>query len=427
MEGKDRRPATRSETEAVVSRDRPSMVVVVLDLSLHSWMRFVEQEADAPDADAVSAAQACALLIEQVLAQLVIFMNAVLAMHAENHVALVACNTRRAKTFLPASVAAAHEMFADDKMRSPGAVAELMIEGSTNADKLMELEDHAPRREVSSLMRQVQDGVTLALLEMLDTEREGAGLSGADASGGGRTTSKDPKMSAALSLALCLINRAVSTANTRARAVALLNTENVEHVGRLPGLLGGENGPGSVDVQAKGLHSNAVNARVLIVSPSDDMASQYVPFMNCMFSAQRMSVPVDCCVLRVKDAEDSKFFQQASYLTSGIYLRVLRFARNNTGCLLQCLMGYFLADGDARQSLRMPRQREVDFRATCFATRETINLGWTCSVCLSSFRDHCAACPTCGVKFKLSVAARRAMPPKAPALKTSPSPSSSIS
>jgi transcription initiation factor TFIIH subunit 3 len=44
----------------------------------------------------------------------------------------------------------------------------------------------------------------------------------------------------------------------------------------------------------------------------------------------------------------------------------------------------FLPGLAARQFLNLPRHQEVDLRAACFCHREIIDVGYVCSVCLSS-------------------------------------------
>merc|ERR1719343_687682 len=59
-----------------------------------------------------------------------------------------------------------------------------------------------------------------------------------------------------------------------------------------------------------------IQPRVLCINASEDISSQYIPIMNCIFSAQKRNILIDSCVLTKKD---SLFLQQASYLTKGIY------------------------------------------------------------------------------------------------------------
>lgn len=59
--------------------------------------------------------------------------------------------------------------------------------------------------------------------------------------------------------------------------------------------------------------------RIFIISASDDAPIQYIPVMNCIFSAQKLGIPVDACVL---GTEDSVYLQQATNITQGIYARI---------------------------------------------------------------------------------------------------------
>ena len=134
--------------------------------------------------------------------------------------------------------------------------------------------------------------------------------------------------------------------------------------------------------------------RILIIQGSEDMASQYIPMMNCIFTAQKIGVLVDACVL---GAKESTFLQQATDLTNGSYLRLPKYQKS----LLQQLFTVFLPSKDCRKQLNIPLQNQVDFRASCFCHRNTINTGYVCSVCLSIFCEFKAICTTCGTKFRV--------------------------
>ena len=56
--------------------------------------------------------------------------------------------------------------------------------------------------------------------------------------------------------------------------------------------------------------------------------------------------------------------------------------------LLQYLMMAFLPDVTARTSLIVPSAGGVDFRAACFCHRKVVDIGFVCSVCLSSKLNH---------------------------------------
>ena len=52
--------------------------------------------------------------------------------------------------------------------------------------------------------------------------------------------------------------------------------------------------------------------------------------------------------------------------------------------LSYCLQWIFLPDRETRSKLNLPKRTAVDFRAACFCHRQLIDVGYVCSVCLSS-------------------------------------------
>eukprot|EP00742_Colponemidia_sp_Colp-10_P007527 GILJ01008113.1.p1 GENE.GILJ01008113.1~~GILJ01008113.1.p1 ORF type:complete len:329 (-),score=34.17 GILJ01008113.1:225-1169(-) len=143
-----------------------------------------------------------------------------------------------------------------------------------------------------------------------------------------------------------------------------------------------------------------VKPRILMLQVSPDLSPQYVPLMNCIFSAQKNSIPLDACVLC---DTDSTFLQQAAHLTNGVYLRP-----DKRQGLLQYLLTIFLVDVYSRKFLRMPTAADVDYRAACFCHKTVTDLAYVCSVCLSIYcNNRSPLCNTCGTRFAL---------PKLPAL-----------
>ncbi len=156
----------------------------------------------------------------------------------------------------------------------------------------------------------------------------------------------------------------------------------------------------------------ALNPRILILSVSGDLAHQYIPIMNTIFACQRLSIPIDIA----KIAGDTVFLQQASDATRGTYIK-LEHPRG----LLQYLMMGFLPDQTNRKYLVPPTAVGVDFRAACFCHRKVVDVGFVCSICLSSelilfvawmrWQANCvlvfcsppegAICLTCGTHLQL--------------------------
>lgn len=168
--------------------------------------------------------------------------------------------------------------------------------------------------------------------------------------------SGEPAMSAALSRALCYINR----------------------------------------FKPKGTARNYPKPRILCILGSADVSAQYIAVMNAIFSAQATGIVIDTVLMA---SEDSAFMQQAAHITGGMYIR----PKQPSG-LLEYLLGMFSADTNTRQMLNVYKPAGVDFRASCFCHKQTIDVGYVCSVCLSIFCTETAKklheCPTCGTSFK---------------------------
>ena len=154
--------------------------------------------------------------------------------------------------------------------------------------------------------------------------------------------------------------------------------------------------------------------RILVVSVSPDQSSIYIPVMNSIFSAQKLvshshiydwrgphiiaaqKVTIDVCKLY---GAESVFLQQAAHLTGGSYIDIDR-----PDAILQYLMvchllfqmyvfpvihSYllqmsFLPPPGLRQLMSVPTQDKIDFRAACFCHKNIVDIGFVCSVCLSS-------------------------------------------
>uniref|UniRef100_A0A3B1JX97 General transcription factor IIH subunit 3 n=1 Tax=Astyanax mexicanus TaxID=7994 RepID=A0A3B1JX97_ASTMX len=112
-----------------------------------------------------------------------------------------------------------------------------------------------------------------------------------------------------------------------------------------------------------------------VVKAAEDCALQYMNFMNVIFAAQKQNILIDACVLD----SDSGLLQQACDITGGLYLKIPQKT-----ALAQYLLWVFLPDADQRSQLVLPPSVHVDYRAACFCHRNLIEIGYVCSVCLSS-------------------------------------------
>ncbi|XP_017466159.1 PREDICTED: general transcription factor IIH subunit 3 isoform X2 [Rhagoletis zephyria] len=136
-----------------------------------------------------------------------------------------------------------------------------------------------------------------------------------------------------------------------------------------------------------------MHSRILVVTGSNECASQYMTYMNVFFTAQKLGITVDVCALD----KTMSLLQQGCDITGGQYLRLTQLDG-----LLQYLLWVFLPDPQMRQKLVLPPATKVDYRAACFCHRELIDIGYVCSVCLSIFCKFSPICTTCQAKPRIS-------------------------
>lgn len=118
-----------------------------------------------------------------------------------------------------------------------------------------------------------------------------------------------------------------------------------------------------------------IKSRILVISVTNDMALQYISTMNCIFAAQKQRIPIDVAKL----GGSTSFLQQACDSTSGIFMKI-----KHAHGLVQYLLSAYSVEPTLRPHINMSTQRDVDFRAVCFITKNVVDIGFVCSVCLCS-------------------------------------------
>ncbi|PWW73316.1 transcription factor Tfb4 [Tuber magnatum] len=273
------------------------------------------------------------LPLERALASILIFLNAHLAFSHANRVAVIASHTKSARFLYPTTTT------------TTTTTAAAAASGSEDP-----LRDANKYRQ----FRIIEDQVQASFAELMNQTTAGE-----------LVDAKETMMAGALGLALGYVNRLVRVDD------------------------GGVLGAGAAG------EVTSMNARILVISVSGDLAEQYVPVMNSIFAAQRKKIPIDIC----KVAGETVFLQQASDTTRGIYMQ-LEHPEN----LLQYLMMCFIPDTATRRHLVPPTQINVDFRAACFCHKNVVDIGFVCSICLSIFctPPEGAICTTCNTKLDIS-------------------------
>ncbi len=215
-------------------------------------------------------------------------------------------------------------------------------------------------------------------------------------------------IAAATSLALCLINRFMlasgAAENDDKNNASLLHRK--EDAGILSMISSGGIASGSNSVEQRMAQRRArgmLSPRIMILQASEDNAMDYNAFMNCVFCANKNDVVIDGCFITsgVRGQPlTSTFLEQACDRTGGVYSKPTPMSQISGG-LTSVLMTLFLPTLAIRRGLNMTKVTKVDFRARCFETGTSLDVGVVCNLCLSIFKDEPkdGFCYTCGAKI----------------------------
>ncbi|KCV71440.1 hypothetical protein H696_02387 [Fonticula alba] len=338
--------ALTTAASSILSSQARQLLVVVFDLNASAWSNFLGE------ANVATA-------FPRILDQFAVFFNIHLSLRRSSELALIVCHRGGARFVYPPP------KYGDaSRAGHPPGAGESHDEIDGRYEKLATAQ--------KELVAQINE---LASEIMASQAAGSASVHQAD-------DIEVTKMAAALSSALCYINR--------------FNRENYDPLLPQP------------------------RSRILIVTAAAGAASatraHYIPMMNCLASAQKAGACVDVCVLgaapssanqAAQTSEDGDtFLRQLAVMTRGIYWRV-----TDSSSVLQHLMCHFTADADARQHLPPPShsQAAVDFRATCFCHRKQLDIGFICAVCLSVYcNDSLDMCSTCSTPFSVAGSLRPA-------------------
>ncbi|KAL9179814.1 hypothetical protein ACHAXT_007784 [Thalassiosira profunda] len=265
----------------------------------------------------------------------------------------------------------------------------------------------------------LNDYVRLGVAELVNraaerAERRASEEQSAAENGNGAQSATSKKqgaaIAAALSLALCTINRFMVSCHAGVSALANTSlTQRKDDEGVLA--LMGSAGVSSAQTQQPSSRGR-LSPRALVVQASPDRTSDYNALMNCAFSAIKSEVIIDGCFIpsgMKEDGTNSEFLKQLVDQTKGIYLAVPSGAAQVGGALTEVLMSVFLPPPGIRGEMNLPKLHNVDFRARCFETGESIDVAQICNQCLSIFKERpTGACLTCGAKVRLAPARKTA-------------------
>jgi transcription initiation factor TFIIH subunit 3 len=218
-------------------------------------------------------------------------------------------------------------------------------------------------------------------------------------------------ITAALSLALCSINRYVASALGGFSSSNML-LKRREDEGVLSMIEASHNtkktNPNNSTDSSRGMGGDSAHdiraargvpsSRILVLQATSDRTKDYNALMNCTFAAAKGDILIDGCFfpMGVGKKETSTFLEQACDRTGGVYLAPTGAAQVE-GALTQVLVSVFLPSNQARKQMNLPALTEVDFRSRCFETGESVDIAYVCNSCLSIFkRKPAERCHTCG-------------------------------
>jgi len=327
------------------------LLTIILDTNPHAWALLSET-----------------LPLSKAIASIFVFINAHLAFNYANKVAIVASHSQRAQWLYPSpteprkaanrdapqkDIANGEDIeMADGTSDLPPAKKKLTLHGpkskdAPNGNTILNPPPTSDDANKYRPFRLVEDAIMTNLRTLISSTTE------ADLSASNTTM-----MAGALTLALAYTNR-----------------QTLDRTDSNPGMSARGANTGINNDAHDPERRPTLQSRILVLSVSGDLAYQYIPVMNCIFAAQRRRIPIDIC----KIAGDTVFLQQASDATRGIYM-----ALEQPQGLLQYLMMAFLPDQTSRGHLVLPTQVNVDFRAACFCHKRVVDIGFVCSICLSS-------------------------------------------
>ncbi|GAB7346781.1 hypothetical protein MBLNU459_g1881t1 [Dothideomycetes sp. NU459] len=350
-----------SREERTEAGPPPALLTIILDTNPHAWNVL-----------------SSTLPLSKLVANLLVFVNAHIAINNSNRVAVIASHTQRAQFLYPTPTLPkeATEAHTNGHSTSNGASKDIET-ASTTASAGPELESDANKyRPFAS----IESAITRNLRALLSS------TTAADLSAANNTM-----LSSALTMALSYISK--QTLNAPA-------STDAGYDGGGGGAAGAFN-PSSADGSGSGAATTGLNSRILVLSVSGDLAQQYIPIMNSIFACQRLGIPID--ILTLSPFSKPEFLQQAADATGGIFTSLGE--GDKYAGILQVLMMAYLPDQSARRYLVQAGEEEgVDFRAACFCHGRIVDLGWVCSICLSIFCEPLSdnTCLTCGSYLTLA-------------------------
>ncbi|KAF7189614.1 General transcription and DNA repair factor IIH subunit tfb4 [Pseudocercospora fuligena] len=284
--------------------EAPALLTIILDTNPHAWALLEDS-----------------LSLSKVVVNLLVFINAHIAINHANRVAVVASHSECAEWLYPTPAPA-------QRNTSNGTDVEMADGDMAGRGGPVQAPDDANKYRPFA---HIEHAITTNLRRLISSTSAEA-----------LQSTPATMMAGALTRALAYISKQSQKLPSGTASSQQFNYSD-------PNSVAGGNEASSGTNQ--GHNMLGLTSRILILSVSGDLADQYIPIMNSIFACQRLSIPIDI----LKLAGDTVFLQQAADATGGIYMAL--DDRTRAG-FLQYLMFAYLPDEGARKHLIVPGEGE---------------------------------------------------------------------
>ncbi|CAK9440180.1 uncharacterized protein LODBEIA_P42800 [Lodderomyces beijingensis] len=314
------------------TNDDPSLLAIILDVSPQGWYNLRNT-----------------ITLVDVAKSLLVFLNSHLSLNNSNQVAFLASSPLKSEFFYP----------------HPNAKSTTVENSRISAGMYRQFKN-------------VNEVIIEELIKFLELTSKQESLH--------KVNNRHSTITGAISMALTYTNRiltldqSITTTMASAMTTASMNKSGNASSGS----------SGNISTTS----ATPMKSRILIVSASDsDDNLNYIPLMNCIFTAQKLKVSIDIAKLGFKN---SSYLQQASDATNGVYLHI-----EDPRGIIQVLSTAFFIEPSLRPYVILPTNTQVNYKASCFLTKKPVDLGYVCSVCLCimSKIPEDARCPACASDF----------------------------
>ncbi|KAK6460133.1 TFIIH subunit Tfb4/p34 [Scheffersomyces coipomensis] len=337
--------------------DDPSLLTVILDLSPSGWYNIKDQ-----------------ITINELVKSILVFLNAHLSLNNSNQVAFIASSLNGSKFLYP------NPGRDYDKVQTTvnGNNDENMVDDTFNSTTYINKGMYRQFRLVDEAVLEELNAYVKEIASNIDLKKQNTTLSGA------------------LSMALSYTNRMLTLDQS-------ITTTTGSAINSTTNSTASDNNNNSSTTTSNSV--NSMKSRILIISASDEDDVKYIPIMNSIFAAQKMKLSIDIVKLGY---QDSSYLQQASDATNGIYLHII-----DPKGIIQFLTTAFFIEPSIREYIILPTNSNVNYRASCFITGKSVDLGYVCSVCLCimSVIPENKSCPACRSQFDPKILAQLTQTP----------------